>query len=103
MDTLTGLSAEALADECGALSQKKKHIEEQIEARKSEIVRRGLDYIRGSSFILTLSETTSKRVDLDAMRKDPKIAKIIGKFEKPSKSLRMTVKSVPLVVEGDVE
>lgn len=101
MDHLSGMSAEAIADEMGILNQNKKTAEDKMDRCKAELARRGIKHVRGENFIVSVSETTSTRLDTEAMRADKKLAKFLPQFEKTSTSFRTLIKPVPKVVEVD--
>ncbi|MFG1462082.1 hypothetical protein V5F77_04205 [Xanthobacter sp. DSM 24535] len=102
-DDLTKMSAEKVADEYGRLNQQKKSIETKLEKFKAEILRRGLSFAKGAAWIISASESTSTRLDTEAMRADPKLAKLLPKFEKTSTSTRILVKPVPVEIEAAAE
>lgn len=95
-DEIKSASPEDLADRYGKLNADAASIKDEQDLLKEEFGRRGLQNgQRGKQFIVSISETTSTRLDTKAMRADPKIAKLLPKFEKTSTSISFRVKPVP--------
>ncbi len=99
-EDIRAASLEALADAFGRHKQKADIHESECDKIKEELLRRGANAARGASFILTISESTSVRLDTKAMRADPKMAKQLAKYEKSSTSTRVTCKPAPTDYEG---
>lgn len=95
-EEIKGTSVSDLVDKFGRLDERAKALEAEKDEIKGEFARRGLaNAQRGKAFIVTISESTSTRLDTKAMREDPKLAKLLPKFEKTSTSTRVTVKAAP--------
>lgn len=93
---ITDMSVQQLVDRYGALNNKVSALEGEQKLIKEEFGRRGLSNAqRGKKFIVTISESSSTRLDTKAMREDPKLAKLLPAFEKTTTSIRFTVKPAP--------
>lgn len=104
------MSVEALADLLGEIDGKVKPLTKSAEALKGELKRRGVTSVRGSKFIVSITETNSIRIDTTSMKQDAendkKLAKIIAKYEKSSASARVLIQPAPTLItsiEDDAE
>jgi predicted phage-related endonuclease len=92
------LSNEQLADDIGNASLMKKEWEEREEALKDEFKARDCSAARGQHFAVTVSETSSTRLDTKKLRAD--LGDALTPYETTTTSKRINVKAVPRLVEA---
>lgn len=95
------LSNEQLADEIGKLDLQSKELIERLDALKDEFKARGCSAARGQLFAVTVSESTTKRIDTKKLREA--LGSMIDEYENETTSKRITIKVSPKIVEIDSE
>lgn len=91
-------SAEQIADRLGELDLVMKGAKEEADTLKNEIKRREVNAVRGSKFILTVSHSTSKRLDTKRLTAD--IGKdTLADYYNETETTTIRVKPAPIQVE----
>jgi predicted phage-related endonuclease len=91
------LSNEQLADEYGNVDAIIKQHEERKDALSVAIKARGFSAARGQFFAVTLSESTSKRLDTKRLREA--LGDALDGYEIETTSKRLLVKAAPRLAE----
>ena len=91
------LSNEQLADEIGKLDTVIKEQTERLDALKDAFKARNCSAARGELFVVTRSETTSKRLDTKKLR--AALGDALDGYEIESSSTRLLVKPSPKLAE----
>ena len=89
------MSDAALADEIGKYDSIVKAHDETLKTYKEEFKRRGLTAVRGGAFVVTASESTSKRLDSKKLREA--LGDALEGYEVESTSTRILVKAIPQI------
>lgn len=97
-DRFHNLSDEQLADEIGKLDTHIKSQAEALEALKDEFKRRDVSAARGEFFAVTVSTSTSKRLDTKKLR--AALGDALDGYEVETTSVRLTVKASPRLGEA---
>jgi predicted phage-related endonuclease len=91
------LSNEQMADEIGNLDSTIKFYEERLTLLKNEFKSRGCSAARGAEFSVTVSESTSKRLDTKRLREA--LGDALDGYETETTSVRMTIKAAPRIAQ----
>jgi hypothetical protein len=95
---LHNYSAEQIADRLGELDLVAKGAKEEADKLKSEIKRREINAVRGDRFILTVSNSVTKRLDTKKLEGD--IGKdTLADYYKETPTTTIRVKPAPISVE----
>lgn len=90
------ISISDLSDRYGRLHELARRIETETNALKAEFKRRGLGGVQlGAVFAVTIGEAEHLRLDLDAIRADPRWARSSSRFDLTSGSLWFSVRRIP--------
>lgn len=82
-----------LADQAGALDTEIKARQEQLDELKDELKRREVNCARGTRFMVTVSESTSKRLDTTRLKAD--LGDALAPYQTETTSTRVLIKPVP--------
>ncbi len=92
-DQFNNLSNEQLADEIGNMNAIVSEQTERLDALKTAFKARNCSVARGKYFAVTVSESTSKRLDTKKLREA--LGDALDGYEIESTSLRLLVKAAP--------
>ena len=96
-DNFNNQSNEQLADEIGNLDTQVKYLEERLTLLKDAFKARNCSAARGERFAVTVSESTSKRLDTKKLRAD--LGDALDVYEVETTSTRLTIKASPRLAE----
>ena len=96
-DQFNNLSNEQLADEIGNLNATISFETERLDALKTAFKSRGCSAARGQFFAVTVSESTSKRLDTKRLREA--LGDALDGYEIETTSQRLLVKAAPRLAE----
>jgi predicted phage-related endonuclease len=94
---LNNFSNEQLADEIGNLDATIKFHDERLALLKNEFKLRGFSAARGRDFSVTVSESTSKRLDTKKLREA--LGDALDGYETETTLVRMTIKAAPRIAQ----
>lgn len=92
------ISTADLADRIGAADADVKARQEALDEMKDEFKRRGVNVARGSTFVVSVSTSTSKRLDTKRLRAD--LGDALDGYEVASETTRLTIKAAPKLDEA---
>ena len=97
MDNFNNYSNEQLADEIGKLDVTSKQIIDRLDELKEAFKARNCSAARGALFAVTVSETTSKRLDTKRLREA--LGDALDGYEIETTSKRISIKDSPRLAE----
>ncbi|MTH95103.1 hypothetical protein [Roseibium sp. RKSG952] len=92
-------SPEQLADRLGYLDGITKSAKAEADEIKAELKQREVNVARGANFVVSLSTSTSSRLDTKALAADLG-EDMLADYYRPSVSTRVTIKPVTAKLEG---
>jgi predicted phage-related endonuclease len=93
MDNFNNYSNEQLADEIGKLDLTAKQVTERLDELKDAFKARNCSAARGDFFAVTVSESTSTRLDTIKLKAD--LGDALKPYEKETTSKRINIKASP--------